>query len=724
MLPRIFLLLPALSLLCRLPALAQTTAAPAASAPADTARAVALPEATVVGYGQNLPLRRTAAGVAVLDGRTLDRFSPVSLTAAVNTLPGVRLEERATASYRLSVRGSTLRSPFGVRNVKVYYHDIPFTEASGSTSLNLLDVASLGRIEVVKGPAASVYGAGTGGAVLLSNRQPAPGEARAQAGFTAGSFGLRRYTVAAESGTATSTVRASYAHQAADGYRENSALRREVLTLDGEFRPSAQRIVAAHILYTDLSYQLPGGLTRAQFEQNPRQARPTTVNAAGVVSLGTVAQQAAYASRTALVGVSHEYRFTPRFSNKTTLYTSGTVIRTPFLIDYERNTAVGWGGRTAFGYRAAVAGRALRLSAGGEWQSSFENARNYQNRAGMPGPLRYDDEIRAGTGFGFGQAELELPAGWLATAGLSYNRLSYRIARVSAAAPAPATYDFRRAFRPVVSPRVALLKEITPLISAYASVSTGFSPPTEEEIRPSDGSLNQDLQAERGTSYEVGMRGQLFNNRLTFDVAAYDFRLRQTIVARTTAAGSSLFSNAGTTRQRGLEAALSGWLWQPKAAGGESENAAAIPQGQPQPAGLRAFFSYAYNHYRFGRYESGGNDFSGNRLTGTAPHTLTAGLDFSEFYGFYLSPTLSHQARLPLNDANSEYAAGYWTFGTRAGWRRTLFRHLEADLFAGLDNATDRHYSLGNDLNAFGNRFFQPAPGRNYYGGLLVGWRW
>jgi iron complex outermembrane receptor protein len=49
---------------------------------------------------------------------------------------------------------------------------------------------------------------------------------------------------------------------------------------------------------------------------------------------------------------------------------------------------------------------------------------------------------------------------------------------------------------------------------------------------------------------------------------------------------------------------------------------------------------------------------------------------------------------------------------------------LAVDLYAGVENAGDRRYSLGNDLNAFGGRYFQPAPGRNYYGGAQVGWRW
>ena len=138
----------------------------AQTAPPYTARV--LPEATVVGYGQNLPLRRTAAAVGVVDARVIGRFNEASLAEAVNTLPGVRLEERATASYRLNIRGSSLRSPYGVRNVKVYYNDIPFTDATGSTALNLLDAATIGRIEVIKGPAGSVYGAGTGGVASVN----------------------------------------------------------------------------------------------------------------------------------------------------------------------------------------------------------------------------------------------------------------------------------------------------------------------------------------------------------------------------------------------------------------------------------------------------------------------------------------------------------------------------------------------------------------------------
>ena len=710
-------LLLLLAALAQLPAAAQTRP--------DTTRTVALAEATVTGYGQRLPLRRTAAAVGVIDARVIAQFSPAALTQAVNTLPGVRLEERATASYRFSIRGSTLRSPFGVRNVKVYYNGIPFTEASGSTPLNLLDPAIIGRLEVLKGPAGSVYGAGTGGVALFGTPEVAAGGSAVVVGATVGSYGLRRSTITAETGSASSSVRAQYAHQELDGYRQQSALQRDVFAFDVRTVAGPKTTLAAHLLYTDISYQLPGGLTRVQFAADPRQARPGTPARPGVAAQpGTVAQRTFYASRTGLLGFAHEYRFMDRLELETTFYGSGTAIRTPFLVDYERNTAVGTGGRTALRYRTTLAGRTLRLQGGGEFQASFANGRSYQNLAGTPGALRYDDEITTTTGFAFAQADYELPAELLLTVAASYNRLRYGIARVSGAAANPGGSQLSRDFRPVLSPRVALLKEFSPQLSVYASVSKGFSPPTTDEIRTSDGSLNRELQAERGTSYEVGTRGNFFNNRLLYEVNLFDLEQRETIVSSTAGQGIAVFRNTGRTRQRGLEAALSGWLWRQRQVSCVVYRDSSKRMPRQENTGLRAWASYAYNDFRFGRYTSGGPDLRGNRLTGTTPHTLSAGLDFSEHLGFYLSPNLSHQARVALDDANTEQAAGYWVFGARGGWRRTIARHLETNIYAGIDNLTDRNYSLGNDLNAFGGRYFQPAPGRSWYTGAQVGWRW
>ena len=37
-----------------------------------------------------------------------------------------------------------------------------------------------------------------------------------------------------------------------------------------------------------------------------------------------------------------------------------------------------------------------------------------------------------------------------------------------------------------------------------------------------------------------------------------------------------------------------------------------------------------------------------------------------------------------------------------------------------IDNLFDEKYSLGNDLNAFGQRYYNPSPERNYFGGIKI----
>ncbi|MDX5346884.1 MAG: TonB-dependent receptor [Hymenobacteraceae bacterium] len=649
-----------------------------------------LNEVVVKGYENNRPLSETPAAVAVANQEVLQRFNNTSLVPALNTLPGVRMEERAPASYRLSIRGSTLRSPYGVRNVKVYLNEIPYTDASGVTALNLLDVEMLERAEVLRGPAGSLYGAGTGGTVLLQLRQSEPGQISAGAGVLAGSYGLRRYHANAHSSDSNSTTMAQYTRQQYDGYRRHSAMDRHTLLASARFYPSSKQTITVQALYTDLFYQLPGGITREQYEQDPRQVRPLVET-----------QQTAFNQEAANLGVSQLYRWNEHWSSRLALYGNFSSVDHPFVTDYERNTLYGLGGRSRTVFQTSLGKVAAKFTLGSEYQRGFLSARNYQNNSGTPDTLRFDDEIRTTTSLNFLQTEFETRNGWLFTAGASYNKLQYKINRVTDAATQK-SYLLQREFDGVLSPRVAILKKLNSNTSVFASISQGYSPPTEAEVRTSDGSINQTLKPETGTNYEAGLRGSLFNNRFYYDVVAFHFRLQETIVTSTAATGVVIFENAGNTRQNGIETALQYYL---------------VHEQAQWLSLVKLWSSYTYYHFRFNQYQKNQQDFSGNKLTGVAPHTLTAGLDLENRHGLYLYLTTNYSDEVPLNDANTIYANAFWTFGGKAGWRRNLGRKLKAEVFAGIDNATNTRYSLGNDLNAFGGRYFQVAPARNYFAG-------
>src|SRR5687768_11947220 len=133
----------------------------------DSIREVVLEEVVIRAYEHNRRLRDIPAAVSYLGRSSLERFGTGSVVSAMNTLPGIRMEERSPGSYRLNIRGSALRSPFGVRNIKVYYNDLPFTNPGGHTFFNQLGVYNFGSVEIIKGPGSSLYGAGTGGVMLI-----------------------------------------------------------------------------------------------------------------------------------------------------------------------------------------------------------------------------------------------------------------------------------------------------------------------------------------------------------------------------------------------------------------------------------------------------------------------------------------------------------------------------------------------------------------------------
>ena len=132
-----------------------------------------------------------AASVFPLTPAQLQFIDNSSLISSFNMTPGVRLEQRSPGSLRLSVRGSLLRSPYGVRGIKFYIDGIPLTDAGGNTYLQSLAPEQIQSAEIIKGPAGSLYGAGTGGAVLLHS----PGgftdttSNQLRLSYTTGSFG-------------------------------------------------------------------------------------------------------------------------------------------------------------------------------------------------------------------------------------------------------------------------------------------------------------------------------------------------------------------------------------------------------------------------------------------------------------------------------------------------------------------------------------------------------
>jgi iron complex outermembrane recepter protein len=648
-----------------------------------------LGEVIIQAYNYNRPLIQTPASVGVVGSRELQRFNESTLVPSFNTVPGVRFEERSPGSYRLSVRGSTIRSPFGVRNVKVYWNGMPLTDPGGNTYLNQLDPGMMGNMEILKGPGSSIYGAGTGGVLLLNSPVIAEGHV-VNAGVQRGSFGGELFQVGYEEAQTNSSHQVQVLHQQSDGYRDQTRMSRDVVNGVFHFDVNDNQVLETYIFYSDLFYETPGGLTLTEFTANPRQARPATA-----LFPGAVQQQARVHLQSFYMGVSHEYYFNQHLHNRTSVYGNLVKFENAAIRNFDHRNEQSFGGRSVTTFSKPLGSIQLTMLGGGEFQLGFLPTKSYQNVNGKEGALLADDEATVFLLSLFGQGEVK----WKrlsATAGLSYNAQRIIFQRLSdVGSPSE-----ELTYTPEVMPRLAVLLRAHENISVIASVSKGFSPPTLAEINASNGIFNRDLEPETGINYEAGVRANFFDKTLKTELTAYVFRLNETIVIRRDEDGAEYFVNAGNTNQKGIE-----WLvgYRPKMRAGNFFNA------------VDTWLSYTYNHYRFGDYSKGQDDFSGNELTGTPKYVLSGGVDISVAPGLYLRGTCSYTAKLPLNDANTVYAESYLLPGLRAG-----YRHKRFEVYVGGENLLDEHYSLGNDLNAAGGRYYNAAFGRNFYGGLKI----
>jgi iron complex outermembrane recepter protein len=649
----------------------------------------------VRAFEHNRILRDVPASVSYLNLTQFQRFSSTSVVHAVNSSPGVRMEERSPGSYRFNIRGSSLRSPFGVRNIKVYFNDIPFTDPGGNTYLNQLGNYNFNSLEIIKGPGSSLYGSGTGG-VLLIESLPAMEPSGLTAEYSTGSFGMHHAYGSYSGSNENYLSRFSAQHLQSNGYRVQSALKRNVFSWNGKFRLDEQKVLKSSFLYGDLFYETPGALNASEYVQNPKAARP------GVGGFpGAVQARASIHQKTFLAGASLEQDLFIHLKNKTVLYGMFTQLINPNLRGYEKSSLPHVGGRTTFHWRKMINSSELNIDFGGEWQQGYQTIRVHDNIEGQPDSLRTSDDINNRNAMVFFQAVLDLNNGWSVVGASGMNWLKTDFTRF-----APLTIGRQtRKFGNEIAPRFAIMKKFND-ITLYSAVSKGFSPPSTTELLPTGGAINLDLQAEDGINYDLGVRA-LIGEKFTADLNTFIFRLNNTIVQRRDAGGGDYFINAGKTSQKGIELSLAYPVIN------HSGSRGFLKQGN-------AWLSYTYHHFRYKEFRQILSDYSGNKLPGVAPHTIAAGLDLDIREKFFLAVHYFYSDKIALNDANTEYAGTYHLLGFKATYYFPSGKKWKMNLMAGAENLFNQQYSLGNDINGFGGRYYNAASGRNYFAGLRL----
>lgn len=662
-----------------------------AQEPLPTADSVQLlQEVTVKGFAQNRRMIEVPAAISFIDQRKLSRFGNSGIVPVINAQAGTRLEERSPGSYRLNIRGSSLRSPFGVRNVKIYYNDIPYTDPGGNTYLSMIGFYTIENMEIWKGPASSMYGAGTGGVLLLETNKP--GDNLVRADLHAGSYGLLHYQLKAKLSDSIFHQQLSFQQLKSDGYRDHTNMDRKVLTWDGTARTGKHGQLSAHIMFGDLYYQTPGALNAAQYALNRRSARP----AAGIFPSAQDAASA-FNIRSIITGINYQHAFNDNWNISATAYGAYSKVKNPTIRNYEIRNEPHAGTRLLNTVSGAGAIK-WKWIIGGELQEGNSTIRIADNDKGTPAALQTEDEADQLQYFLFSQLNFEFNKGWIIDGGLSWNKSVVGITRLSALP----VNKLERTYKNEIAPRISLLKKFGQRNTVYSTVSRGFSPPTTAEILPSTGVIATSLEAESGINYELGWKTSFAGQRVLFNVAGYYFKLDNTIAQRRDSAGADYFVNAGSTKQLGIEADLELRL---------------IRNNIGFTRELNGWATYTLNKFTYEEYQKDDIDLSGRELPGIAPNVFAAGIDLSTSIGFYSNISYYYSDRMYLNDANNATGEAYQLLTGKIGIKRKLSNRLTLDVNAVVENIFDEEYVSGFDINAAAGRYYNASAGRN----LIVG---
>ncbi len=702
-------------------AVAAALAALAGGAVAQTAQKPAvLPEVSVSATRVERDNMDIPASIDTIDQRAIREGNPqVNLSEALNRVPGIVVQNRQNYAQDLQIssRGFGARSTFGVRGLRLIADGIPATMPDGQGQAATFNLSSAKSIEVLRGPFASLYGNSAGGVVQIFTAD-GPKEPKVSVNALYGSYDTTKLGLhyGGQHGPLNIVLDASRFET--NGYRDHSSARRDHFNAKFKYDLGSAGVFTLVLNALDQpETEDPLGLTAAQVALNPKQAGGNfAVGGANAITFNTrksISQGQA--------GLTYDVSLFPSTKLHARVYLGDRQVTQHLAIPlFTQNAFISPGVRTHSGgvvdldrgfggaavrltHETKLAGGPFTLSAGVDYDRMKERRRGFLNNLSVTGDLRRDeDNVVSNTDF-YAQAEWQVIKDLSLMAGLRRSTVQFSSTDYFIATNAndSGAVDYAR-----TTPALGATYKITPLLNVYANFGKGFETPTFAELayRPAGGTgLNFALQPADSIHREAGLK-TLIGDSGRANVALFRVDVTNEIVVDTNTGGRSTFKNAPGTRREGLEA---GWA-------------------QKFVHGFEAAASYTRLNARFTQ--------AFTTVTGTpaAPVTVAAGSKlpgiaavnfFGEVVwrhapsGFHAGVEYRHSGKIYVNDQNAAAADAYNVWNLRAGmqqrgkgWKLTEFLRI--------DNVGNKNYIGSVIVAEANNRFYEPAPGRNYMIGV------
>jgi len=718
---------------------------------------------------QNKSILHQPSSVAKLTPTELKRGDGLFMDDAINTnVPGVTMNRRAVSSgQQINIRGygNGSRGPRGVssnfdgQGYKVYLNGIPVTDAEGITTLDDIDYGSVGTAEIVKGPSGTLYGLAIAGAVNFNTIKPEAGKTSVGQNVLIGNYGLKRYTSQFAMGSEKSSLLMNYGHQTSEGFTIHNKSHKDFVNIAGTFQPSAKQSINVYGGYTNSYDERSGELTIDQYESKNFVGNMDYIKRNG--------HSQVYQAR---VGFGHNYNFNNWLSNFTTVYGSG--------FNSNASSAGGWTDK-------AATNLGLR--------STFTTKFNLKDNVSLNGLTGVETQRQNATTIGYGMGKdprdtatnwywgnpyywvinamtsniytttsntslftewtLSLPQDLSITAGIGLSNMKLVLDDRFYVAGKPTHFD--TSYKGMVSPHLAINKVFNQHFSVYASYSKGYKAPVTSYMyipfsatNAASGVINNHLKPEIGNQFEIGTKGSLLNNKLIYQLAAFNaiFSNKMTAIAVPTPNNSAIaytyVVNGGKQVDNGIEA---------------SAKYTVLESEKGFFTNVAPFVNFTYSDYKYKDFIFQSTvksvitpskdsvvvkDYSGHTVPGVPKYVFNLGVDVSTKVGLYANATWSYKDKQEISSlgtntgetlgTKTNYTSNYTAYTTVAalyhvgsynllnaklGYRHS-FGRFDLDTYFAANNIANVKYPIMIFVNQFPDSYIAGPNTATVFGGI------
>ena len=644
-----------------------------------------LDEIEVTATRLDSTLLRSSRSVSIIGKKEIQNATQLlAMDEVLVGVPGLYMQNRYNFAQdlRVSLRGFGARSAFGIRGIKVIVDGIPETLPDGQAGVDSIDLGSASRIEVIRGPSSSNFGNASGGVIAIET-ETGNDPGFVQTTIATGDLGYSKFQLKSGGKTENMNYLINFSKQELDGYREHSVSEGSLFNAKFGFNLSEIDRLKLSLNYTDQpKSQDPGGINLSQVNTDRKSARDRNLSYDAGESLNQKRIGLVYERdhSDGLLTVRNYY-VTRDFSNKLPFTNGGSV-----NIDRE---FYGFGMQYQFGESLP---ENFSLTTGFDTDRQDDDRKRYNNDSGKLGSMSFDQQEKVNSNGLFVQSRYDV-GNWSISSGIRYDEVKFDITdRFLSNGDDSGEIEFE-----AVSPSFGL-NYVMENGSIYTSISSSFETPTTTELANpnASGGFNALLKPQEAKNIEIGYKS--VKNNIYHEIAVFNIDLNDELVPYELEEfpGRTFYSNVGKSSRKGVESLVS-WSVKPN---------------------LTVDASYTYSDFSFDSFiDKNNKDFSGSKLPGLPESFAYFGIRFENENGLNMNFNLNYSGDLFANNANSVKVQAYTVSNFRLSYNinKGDWKILP---YMGINNIFDTEFNSNIRINAFGSRYYEPAPERNSYLGI------